>query len=49
MVLDLTNCAKGITNNKLLCAEFESAGALIGGVMINEYPDLFAGIVLRYF
>jgi protease II len=50
--LDFAACAedlirRGYTTERLMCGEFESAGGLIGGVMINEYPHLFAGIILR--
>jgi protease II len=38
----------GFTNSNKLCGEFQSAGGLIGGVMANAFPDLFAAIIMRF-
>lgn len=51
-MLDFKACAQhlidsGITDAAHLCARVESAGGLIGGFAINEFPELFRCIVMR--
>lgn len=50
---DFARCAEYLiderfTEPKLLCAASSSAGALIMGVMANEYPDMFKALLFRY-
>jgi hypothetical protein len=43
----LTLIATGLTRPSLLLSRTESAGALIGGYLVNLYPDLLRGHILR--
>jgi len=50
---DFARCAEylideRLTEPKMLCAASSSAGALIMGVMANEYPDMFKALVFQY-
>jgi oligopeptidase B len=50
--LDFKACATHLielrlTTPSLLCGSFGSAGGLIGGVLINHFPELFRAIVMR--
>lgn len=50
--LDYRSCAEYLISNlrttpALLCGSFGSAGGLIGGVLVNEFPRLFKAVVMR--
>ena len=38
----------GVTSPGLMCASGGSAGGLVMGVMANEYPQLFAALLMRW-
>lgn len=51
--LDYKCCAEYLIQNNFttplkLCGSFRSAGGLIGGVMMNQFPHLFAAFIMRY-
>ena len=49
---DYRACAEYLIQNQfttpdLLCGSFGSAGGLIGGVLVNQFPHLFRAVVMR--
>jgi oligopeptidase B len=39
--------ATRLTAPDLLCGSFGSAGGLIGGVLVNRFPELFRALIMR--